>query len=173
MKLLIHDLEEREFKSLFPNMPQDVKIISDNGKIAHCIGCFGCWIKTPGQCVMKDGYENMGLLMSKADEVIVISRCVYGTYSPFVKNILDRSISYILPYFRKIGHKTHHKPRYKQQFHLSAYFYGEEISDEEKLTAQKMVKANGTNFNAKGTSVAFVHSKEELKTKMSLEGRFA
>ena len=25
-----------------------------NKKLATCIGCFGCWIKTPGECILKD-----------------------------------------------------------------------------------------------------------------------
>ena len=24
-------------------------------KIAHCVGCFGCWTKTPGRCVIREG----------------------------------------------------------------------------------------------------------------------
>jgi len=51
MKLLIHDLENNEFKKIFPNQLDDTIIISDDDTIHHCIGCFGCWIKTPGALV--------------------------------------------------------------------------------------------------------------------------
>ena len=73
----------------------NVYIISDTGTIRHCVGCFGCWIKTPGKCVLKDGYDNLGELLSKSEKLTIISRCFYGCYSPFVKNVLDSSISYI------------------------------------------------------------------------------
>ena len=26
-------------------------------KVADCLGCFGCWVKTPGQCVIDDPQE--------------------------------------------------------------------------------------------------------------------
>lgn len=55
MNILIHDLDNDLFVSLFPGTYKDVHIISDNGSIQHCIGCFGCWIKTPGKCVLNDG----------------------------------------------------------------------------------------------------------------------
>ena len=48
-------------------------------------GCFSCRSKTPGQCIVRDGYENMGALIHQADEVIVISRYTFGGFSVFVK----------------------------------------------------------------------------------------
>jgi len=50
MKLLIHDLSEEQFHLLFPVGIDDMNIISDDGTIHQCTGCFGCWIKTPGTC---------------------------------------------------------------------------------------------------------------------------
>ncbi len=106
MNILIHDLSNEKFQSLFPETYKDVYIISDTGKIRPCIGCFGCWIKTPGKCVLKDGYDNMGELLSKTENVTIISRCFYGCYSPFVKNVLDRSIPWLLPFFKKRNNET-------------------------------------------------------------------
>lgn len=146
MNLIIHDLTDEEFRSLFSHVRSDTKIISDNGKIQSCIGCFGCWIKTPGECVLRDGYENMGELLSRTEHLIVISRCCFGGYSPFIKNVLDRSISYLLPFFKTVGGETHHKPRYKKDLSLSVYFYGKNLSEAEIQTANKLVKANSVNF---------------------------
>ncbi|MDU3351391.1 MAG: flavodoxin family protein, partial [Clostridium sp.] len=100
MRLIIHDLKSEEFEKLFPNGLEDTSVISDDGSIHNCIGCFGCWLKTPGACVIRDKYGDMGEYLSKCDEVIIISECVYGGFSPFVKNVLDRSISYVLPFFK-------------------------------------------------------------------------
>ena len=50
MKLIIHDLDEEEFKNIFSEPDEDVVLIGNSGEILNCIGCFGCWIKTPGKC---------------------------------------------------------------------------------------------------------------------------
>ena len=99
MNVIIHDLTDLQFQQMYQQIEGDTKIISNNGYIKNCMGCFGCWIKTPGQCVVKDGYETMGSILSRADTVTIISQCYYGGYSPFVKNVLDRSISFLLPFF--------------------------------------------------------------------------
>jgi multimeric flavodoxin WrbA len=54
VKLLIHDLEPEDFKKLFPSPLKETRVISDDGTIHPCIGCFGCWIKTPGACVIPE-----------------------------------------------------------------------------------------------------------------------
>ena len=73
MKLLIHDLNKSQWEKVAKDY-QGWEVISDDGKIKPCIGCFGCWTKTPGECVIRDGYERMGALIHKAEEVEQISR---------------------------------------------------------------------------------------------------
>jgi multimeric flavodoxin WrbA len=163
MKLMIHDLNQQEFTSLQVIQDLHTKVISDNGTIHHCIGCFGCWIKTPGTCVIKDGYQNMGELLSKCDELIIISKCIYGSYSPFIRNILDRSIPYLLPYFTTINGETHHQQRYDHKFHLLVHFYGNDILAAEKTTAKTLVAANSTNFYSLGNQVYFHDNLHSIK----------
>lgn len=166
MNVIIHDLTDLQFQQIFPQSTEDTQIISNKGRIRNCIGCFGCWIKTPGQCVVKDGYENMGHILSQADTVTIISRCYYGGYSPFVKNVLDRSISFLLPFFKTINNETHHRPRYKKSFQLYVYFYGEHITQSERDTAKNMVSRNSINFNIPKHSVSFFKSIEQLRGKI-------
>lgn len=162
MNVIIHDLANEQFQILFPNTAKDTCVISDTGRIGNCIGCFGCWIKTPGQCVLKDGYEHMGELLSNSDEVIIISQCYYGGYSPFVKNVLDRSISILLPFFVIRKNETHHKHRYKNEFKLSVCFYGDSISQSEMETAKKLVKANCVNLYVPQCKVHFYNSLKDI-----------
>ncbi len=163
MKMIIHDLGQEEFTVLEPPSTGDTIVISDHGKIRPCIGCFGCWIKTPGVCIIKDDYQSMGELLSKCDEIIIISRCVYGSYSPFIRNVLDRSISYLLPYFVQKNDETHHQNRYNNYFKLTVHFYGEDITKAEEKTAQALVKANGINFYSEEECVCFHQSLESIK----------
>lgn len=163
MKMIIHDLNQQEFQSL--DLKQDVytTVISDEGTIRNCIGCFGCWIKTPGICILKDGYQNMGELLSKCDDLIIISKCIYGSYGPFIRNVLDRSISYLLPYFVTVNGETHHRKRYAHKFGLSVYFYGNDISESEKATAKALVAANSMNLYSTGNKVYFHENLQTIK----------
>jgi multimeric flavodoxin WrbA len=157
----MHDLSESQFKQIVPSINQETTVIADNGKIRACIGCYGCWLKTPGVCVLKDGYQNFGQLYAKTNEMIVISKCVYGSYSPFIKNVWDRSISYVLPYFVKINNETHHKLRYNNKFDLKVYFYGD-TTEIERDTAQKLIKANCVSFGV-NPLIHFHNTVEEME----------
>ena len=116
------------------------------------------WVlgKNPRVCVIKDKYQNMGELLSKADEVIIVSRCFYGGFSPFVKNVMDRSISYVHPYFEIRNGEMHHKPRYDHHIAMNVWFYGENITDQEKRTAEELIKANSINLGCNFTGVRYI-----------------
>lgn len=163
MNLIIHDLTKEQWEALALPISENTRIISDNGTIHKCIGCFGCWIKTPGQCIIPDEYQRMGEFFSQAEEMTVISRCSFGGYSSFVKNVLDRSISYILPFFEIRKGEMHHKSRYQNQLALTSIFYGDDITEAERDTARKLAKANALNMNGRVKSVLFVSGVEELK----------
>ncbi len=158
MKLIITDLKDFNLPVEGPH-----KIIKPQSDIRHCIGCFGCWIKTPGKCVIHDGYENTGIDMSKCSELILISRCCYGSTSPFVKTVQDRAISYIHPDFVLRKGEMHHKRRYRNVISLSAYFYGEAITETEKKTARSLIHANADNYDAQVGAVRFYRSVKELE----------
>ena len=154
MKLLIHDLNESQWDKVALNY-QGWEVISDDGKIKPCVGCFGCWTKNPGECVIRDGYERMGALIHKADEIVVISEFTYGGFSPFVKNVFDRSISFVLPFFEIINGEMHHKSRYPEQKPITFIFTGSELSDKDKKLARSYVKAVCTNLHGKIKDIKF------------------
>lgn len=154
MKLIIHDLTKEQERKVLVAV-EDTRVISDDGTIRPCIGCFGCWIKTPAQCVIRDHYGDMGGFLSKCDELILVSRLCYGGFSPFVKNLLDRSISYIHPYFIIKNGEMHHRQRYLSHFCMSAYFYGDDISEQDKTIARSLVKANSVNLQGTVKDILF------------------
>lgn len=162
MKVLIHDLDENKLHSLFPTISEEVKIISKKNEIKKCIGCFDCWLKTPGECVIKDGYGNTGKLLSESEELIIISRICYGGFSPFVKNVLDRNIGYISPFFTIRNNEMHHKSRYSKRLKFSVIAYGEDATEKDKDTLSKIVVANGINFNVIESSCCFADSIEDI-----------
>lgn len=163
MKMIIHDLSQQEFTALDLKLDTNTTVISDNGTIHYCIGCFGCWIKTPGKCTLKDCYQNMGEMLSKCDELMIISKCIYGSYSPFIRNVLDRSISFLLPYFVTKNGKTRHLNRYDHRLSLSVHFYGNDITAAEKKTAMDLVTANSANLYFTGDRVYFHDNLQSIR----------
>ena len=158
-RLILYDIETENVEK-FTNMDMDTLI--DANKIhQYCVGCFQCWLKTPGTCVIKDGFQDMGKLLSEADEFIVISKATFGSYSSAVKNVLDRSISYVMPFFEIRNGEMHHGERYSNELKITAVFYGE-MTEAEKQTATNLVKANALNLNAVFGKVHFVEYKEDI-----------
>ena len=162
MKILIHDIKNDGLHDLYPKLDEDIVIFSPVQNIKKCVGCFNCWVKTPGKCIIKDGFDSMGKLLSKCEELIIISEIFYGGYSPFVKNVLDRSIGYLLPYFRIVNNRVHHKARYKEQFKLSVIAYGD-INDGEKYTISELVTANAVNMNISSSSIVFTENIRDIR----------
>ena len=155
MNLVIHDLDKKEWAKIKRDYA-GWEVVSDRGTIRPCVGCFRCWYKTPGQCVIEDGYENMGVLIHRAEEVVVISRYTYGGFSGFVKNVFDRSLGYILPQFEVINNETHHKKRYAEDKPFSFIFYGNiSFSEEEKECARRYVTAVCANIRGHVKEVIF------------------
>lgn len=164
MKLIIHDLKGENAEIPALKASENTQIISDNGKIKQCIGCFGCWTKTPGECDIKnDGYHQIGKMFGYADEIWVVSECFYGAFSPFVKNVFDRSIGYLLPFFKIVNNEMHHRIRYDNRFTIKTFFYGENITQAEKETAREILAGNFINMDCKPNDILFFNSIEELK----------
>lgn len=130
-------------------------VFSDNGSIHPCVGCFGCWVKTPGRCVIRDAYGDMGTYLAQNSGIVLVSRCCFGGPSPFVKNVLDRSIPYLHPYFKIQNGEMHHRQRYQKTLDLDAIFYGKCFTPEEKETARDWIKAIAVNLHGKVGKVLF------------------
>lgn len=165
MKLILHDLTPELCSHIgLTSLPSDQFQLIDSNKISrYCIGCFGCWLKTPGTCVIKDDFQNMGKTLSKVDEFIIISRSSFGGYSSSVKNVLDRSISYVMPYFEIRKGEMHHAERYHKNLVVSAIIYGEDMTDLEKETSQNLLTANALNLNGTIGKLEFYPSAKDIQ----------
>lgn len=158
MKLIIIDIENFDIP-----IEGEYKMIKPSGNIHHCIDCFGCWVQTPGKCVLHDGYEEVAIDMGNCSELILISRCYYGSVSAFVKTVQDRALAYIHPDFVIRKGEMHHKRRYRNIITMSSHLYGENITDAEKETARELLKANADNYDGLVKGVYFYNTPEELE----------
>ena len=70
-------------------------------RIGHCLGCFACWIKTPGECVIKDDMKELLQKLVASDVVIYATPLYVDNVSGIMKNFMDRSIPLADPHFEK------------------------------------------------------------------------
>ena len=140
-------------------------LFSANPMVKPCMGCLGCWFKTPGRCVIDDRCSDIPIRISECDELILISPVLFGGYSESIKAVIDRSIPYILPYFRIVDGEMHHKMRYKKSFRMTVCFYGECDSDERQI-AESLANANAVNFGAESCEVKFFDRLTELRSEI-------
>ena len=159
MNLVIHDLSPAEWDKVSGDYA-GWNVVTDNGNISPCIGCFSCWNRTPGICAIHDGYENMGRLIHQAAEVVVISRYTYGGFSGSVKGVFDRCLGYVLPQFEVTRGETHHKKRFDEDKSYTFIFYGPALTESEKKSARNYVQAVCTNIRGHVKDVIFMEREE-------------
>jgi multimeric flavodoxin WrbA len=79
--------------------------------VKSCLGDRSCWTKTPGKCVQDDDVSTLLPKFQQAD-VIVFATPVYVDGMPgTLKNLIDRLIPLIEPYFVMRGEHCRHPPR--------------------------------------------------------------
>ena len=102
------------------------------GELAFCRGCFECWVKTPGECSIRDGIAEINRASMNSDVVIYLCPVVFGQFSANMKYAIDRWLPNMLPFFmtRKDG-STMHPPRYDDYAAQIFLGYGENLSEEE------------------------------------------
>lgn len=125
----------------------------------YCVGCYNCWLKTPGQCVFNDISSDINKDYVGSDMAIFVSPVKYGCYTPAIRRTLDRMLPNILPFFKLMNGEMHHTPRYKKYPRFVTFGYGESITAEEEDTFQCLSNANAINFQA-GKAQTYMSRKE-------------
>jgi multimeric flavodoxin WrbA len=159
--LVLHDLSQSEAEQFLAKGSAEYSLFSAPPPVRHCRGCFRCWVQTPGTCVIDDRGAGFVALMATHDELVFLSRLVFGGLSPNVKAVLDRSIGFALPFFRKLNGETHHTMRFETSPGFRYLFYGTDITEQEKETARALAAANTLNFGSERCSVSFFPSAQE------------
>ena len=108
-----HVMVESFFEGARRGGAETENILLLNKKIKHCMGCFSCWAKTPGKCVIKD---DMAGLLEKymQSDIVVLATPLYIDYvSGIMKDFMDRKLPVVCPQFEEgDAGQTRHKKRY-------------------------------------------------------------
>ncbi|HIZ16617.1 MAG TPA: flavodoxin family protein [Firmicutes bacterium] len=123
-------------------------------KISNCIGCFGCWTKTPGRCVIRDDAVKVYPKIAASRRVLYISKIKYGSYDTVMKTMLERAIPIQQAFIRLLNGETHHIQRNVAPKQATIIGYGN-ISDEEKQIFTQLVERNARNMCFENYRVIF------------------
>ena len=100
--------------------------------ISHCRGCNYCWLKTPGECVIRDEFEPLLKKIWVADQVWLITDTRFGFVSYQTKNIVDRLMPLVTMNLHFVDKQMRHVARYKKNPDWGLFYYGE--ADKEFLS---------------------------------------
>ena len=117
----------------------------ESADIAHCLGCFNCWTRTPGVCIQDDDGRKVLKGMVQSDIVVTVSPVLFGCYSYLMKRAIDRIIGAVLPFFTRVHGETHHPPRYDKTPCLLAIGIMKQHDSEEETVFRELIERNAIN----------------------------
>ncbi len=83
-------------------------------KVRFCQGCFTCWTKTPGKCILNDDMTNeLFPMWSEADLVVYATPLYHYTVNANLKAFIERTLPMLEPFFVETPKGTHHPLRFK------------------------------------------------------------
>ena len=144
MKVIVHDLQEKSWQELGMRLQEKDVVISESG------GCEG---------------TDIGGLMGSCSQLVLISRCVYGGFSPFVQGVLEKCRKHFGPLLEMRHGQTHYevKSANKNTFGMVCCFYGNNITPREEQSARILSVSDGISLQARGVRIAFYDTVDQLR----------
>lgn len=138
-------------------------------KIANCMGCFGCWTKTPGRCVIRDDAVKVYPDIAASDKVLYVSKIKYGGYDTIMKTMLERAIPVQQAFIHLVDGETHHVQREVVPKDAVIVAYGD-TGEEEREVFRQLVSRNARNMNFKSSRILFTTEEQvEMLVKKEVE----
>lgn len=136
-----------------------------NLKIRSCLGCWSCWWKTPGNCVLSDDGAKILRAVIQSDFVLFASPLMAGFVSSTLKKVMERFVIYLHPYFQLRNRECHHVIRYEKNPIFAALVKKEADTDEEDIVIiRDLYERMALNFNTsfKYLKLTDEHSIEQI-----------
>ncbi len=126
-------------------------------RFAPCKGCFECWVKTPGQCGMRDAANAVMADCIHAEELIWTTRVRFGCWEARAKATLDRTIGIVSPFFTTVHGETHHRARYDRYPRWGVIAVADDhTTHTDRRRFSSIVARNVVNMQQRKPWVAFV-----------------
>ncbi len=144
MKVIVRDLQEKSWQELGMKLLEKDIVISETG------GCAG---------------RDIEGLIASCDQLVLISRCVYGGFSPFVQGVLEKCKRRFGPYLEMRHGQTHYevKSENRNVFGMVCCFYGDNITPREEQSARIQSVSDGISLQARGVKIVFYDTIDKLR----------
>jgi hypothetical protein len=117
--------------------------------VKYCTGCFGCWVKTPGECVAADDSAAVCRAVINADFVLFASPLIMGFVSALLKKVTDKLIPLVHPYIVVDQGEAHHLARYEAYPVLGLLLArGPDADDEDARITTDIYRRTALNFKS-------------------------
>lgn len=110
-----------------------------NMKIHYCAGCFGCWVKTPGECASPDDSADICREVIQSDGLLFASPLIQGFTSALLKKAGDKLIPLIHPYFAVVEGEAHHRARYSHYPKIGLLLEAGDDADHEDIEITRSI----------------------------------
>lgn len=152
--ITLFDLREKKDDEIIESIQklyeEPLKVIKfADQSISACVGCWSCWVKTPGRCVMKDHMAECYPDYVNSDTVILLMSTAQGFISHQAKAFLDRSIPHYNPYIELVDGECHHVARYKGYPDIVVYFDAEGLTSQEEQVIEDYLYRTAYQFQSK------------------------
>lgn len=152
MKTLF-DLREKQSEEMVEavqrNFVEPLKVVRlGDQPIEPCIGCWSCWLKTPGLCVMKDQMAASYPDYVNSDTVILLLDTAQGFINHQGKAFLDRTIPHFHPYIDLVQGECHHVARYESYPDLVFYYESEGLTHQEETVIEDYLVRMAFHFKS-------------------------
>ena len=173
MKVLI-DLRKKQDSEIYKEIEnlydETLKIIHlEDQSIAACIGCWNCWLKTPGICVMNDQMSELYPDYVNSHTLILLLDTAQGFINHQAKAFLDRSIPHHHPYIELVDGECHHVARYERYPDIVFYFDTAGLTNKEEQVIEDYLYRTAYHFRSKAYRIV----KDDILKMHLLESRNA
>ena len=168
MKTIIHDLNKADF-SAFELPDENVVVLNADGHYAPCRGCFACWLKNTGFCVMDDSLKHAGALIGQSDPLIIISRFVLRRLQPRRQGRFGPHYWGIPPLLYLAGRPNHHIWGATRSENCCAFSFTEILRNGSGRLPQSLPSATGSTLDTKQRKRCFSKISAQIRGAISMK----
>ncbi len=154
--IAVFDLREKQDDGLlaavrnFFDEPLEVVRFGEQS-ISACIGCWNCWLKTPGRCALKDPMAASYPEYVQSETVILLMDTAQGFINHQAKAFLDRTIPHYHPYIEIVGGECHHRARYSRYPDMVFHYDSTGLTDQEEQVIEDYLYRTAYHFKSRAS----------------------